>query len=110
MDERRTARGIIEREMATGRTGPALLRAKLAAKGIAPGVIDECLGALSDDWEEQRVREAAVKWASHHRRDGAWREALARHLRARGFGWDAVRGALDSFGAADEEVFADDEP
>jgi regulatory protein len=96
VDDRRTARLLLERETAGRGTGPALLRAKLIAKGVAPGTIDECLGALTGDWELEQAKLAAARWSARHPRAGAWKEALARHLRSRGFGWGAVRNALGS--------------
>jgi len=64
VDDRRTARLLVEREVAARRAGPALIRAKLAAKGVAPGVADECLGALTHDWELDQARTAAQRWAA----------------------------------------------
>jgi regulatory protein len=112
VDDRRTARLLVEREVAARRAGPALIRAKLAAKGVAPGVADECLGALTHDWELDQARTAAQRWAARHRKEGAWQAALIRHLRARGFSWDAVRRAVESSGSDPDDwrLMPHDEP
>ncbi|MBN1426710.1 RecX family transcriptional regulator [Candidatus Fermentibacteria bacterium] len=96
LDDRRMARLLVERELASGASGPARIKARLFAKGIAPDLIDECFGALTHEWELNQARHAASAWCARHRAKNAWRESLARHLRARGFGWEAIRTALQS--------------
>lgn len=111
VDDRRTARLLLEREQ-TGGTGPARIRARLFAKGIAPELIEECLGALTDEWEKDQAAQAAAAWCSRHRIHGTWKEALTRHLRAKGFGWEAIRAALRSVSPRrdDERESSYDEP
>ncbi len=108
LDDHRVARLLIEHDVRAGR-GTGVIRARLLAKGIAPDVADECLAALGEEWEGAQARRVAQRWLARHGTQGSWREALARHLRTRGFGWDQVRLALGSLGDDEWRFTSDDE-
>lgn len=93
LDDEAVVRRLVEREVAGGR-GPLAIKARLAAKGVPPHVVERCLASLPPEWEVNQARQAVSRWMRTHRRTEGWRASLVRHLRQRGFGWEAIQCAV----------------
>ncbi len=90
---RRFARELLSRRP----SGPAMVRAKLRARGAAGDTIDKVVRESFEGGESALVRQAADAWLARR----AWnRERLARHLHGRGFSHGAILAALAELGEA----------
>jgi len=94
--------------------GPRKVRAKLAAKGVPSGLVDQALDAVADELGDP-ARTAVVRYA-RRRRLGPYasggphdvderRKQLAKLARA-GFSYDVARRVVDSEGVEELEAWA----
>lgn len=96
IDDARIAARIAEASAAKP-VGRYALKRKLRAKGISESDAEDALCALDDDQQRAAARQAAEKLARRYA-DLPAREArakLSQALARRGFGWDAVRDAVE---------------
>lgn len=96
IDDARIAARIAEASAAKP-VGRYALKRKLRAKGISEADAEDALCALDDDQQRAAARQAAEKLARRYA-DLPAREArakLSQALARRGFGWDAVRDAVE---------------
>lgn len=80
------------------------VKRKLRAKGISDEDASDALEAFDDEQQQQAARKAAEKLYRRYS-DLPVREAhskLSQALARRGFGWDAVRAAVDSLLSGDD--------
>lgn len=75
--------------------GPRWIVHKLKQKGIAPGVIEESLGAyLSVEHQEELARQAANSWRRQRPQYKDDKQRLQRFLLSRGFSFEAISSAV----------------
>ena len=103
IDDARIA-GRIAEANAGKPVGVYALRRKLRAKGISDGEAEAALEAFDEGQQRAAALQAAEKLARRYeglpRREA--RAKLSQALARRGFGWDAVRAAVDAALADDE--------
>lgn len=87
--------------------GAYAVRRKLMAKGLPQEAIETAMADFDRDQQDGACRNAAKKlwrkYASLPAREG--RAKLTQALARRGFGWDAIQGAVDSISNDDFDAF-----
>ncbi len=104
LDDRRAGKLLVRTELRKHPMGRARLTAKLRQRGLSQSLISECLEGFDENWEANLAQEAAALWLKRKVPSAKWKEALARHLRNRGFAWGSVRVAIDGLSSDMEEV------
>ena len=99
VDDRRYAERIAQTQL-TKAAGAYAVRRKLRAKRLSEEDIDAAMEGFDGEQQSAACRAAAEKlwrkYAALPAREG--RAKLSQALARRGFGWDAIRGALDALG------------
>lgn len=96
IDDARYARRLAETQ-STKPMGVYAFKRRLRAKGIGEDDAEEALEAFDDAQQQEAAKQAAEglirKYAALPRREA--RSKLSQALARRGFGWDAIQGAVD---------------
>lgn len=100
LDDRETAREMVETRLARGPLGRRRLAADLARKGADRDLAHQVLDELLPEDDRPAAREAARRWRERRAGDPDPR-ALARHLARKGFSRRAVLAALEDLGLED---------
>jgi len=96
IDNERAARIIIRGELRKRPVGRMRLLAKLNQRRVPSAVIKRCFDEMDEGWEHEQCIRATDSWFRKNMRSVHWKDALARHLRSRGFAWECIRDALGS--------------
>ena len=104
VDDRRYAERIAQSQLNKA-TGAYAVRSKLRAKHLSDEDIDAAMEGFDDEQQSAACRSAAEKlwrkYAALPAREG--RAKLSQALARRGFGWDAIRSAVDALGGDFDE-------
>lgn len=96
VDDHRYAERIAQNQLHRA-AGAYAVRRKLQAKRLSEEAIEAAMESFDSEQQEQACREAAAKlWRKYQElpaREG--RAKLSQSLARRGFGWDAIRSAVD---------------
>jgi regulatory protein len=96
IDNERAARIIIRGELRKRPVGRMRLLSKLSQRRVPSAVIRRCFDEMDESWEHEQCIRAIDSWFRKNTRSGRWKDALARHLRSRGFVWECIRDTLGS--------------
>lgn len=106
IDDRRYAERIAQTQMGRN-VGAYAVRRKLRAKLLSEEDVEAAMEGFDEEQQAAACRAAAAKlWRKYESlppREG--RAKLSQALARRGFGWDAIRSAVDAL--ADDDGFAD---
>lgn len=104
VDDRRYAERIAQSQMHKN-AGAYAVRRKLRAKLLSEEDVDAAMEGFDEEQQAQACRETAEKlwrkYAALPAREG--RAKLSQALARRGFGWDAIRSAVDGLASDDFE-------
>ena len=107
IDDRRYAERIAQSQMGRG-AGAYAVRRKLRAKLLSEEDVDAAMEAFDGEQQAAACRETAAKlWRKYESlppREG--RAKLSQALARRGFGWDAIRSAVDAL--SEDDGFSDE--
>lgn len=85
-------------ETASSRKGGYRIRQELKAKGVSDEYIEQAVGLITSDDEEQTARTLAERYMRGKTLDDKTREKLFRYLCSRGFSYDIVKTVMRELG------------
>lgn len=96
IDDSAFARDWVAGRMASKPMGKAMIKRELIYKGVEDEVIEEHLGRITQDQEEDRAYALALKYAKRYRNlePREQMHKIGAALARRGFDWETIKGAV----------------